>query len=246
MASCTANKLSRTMADAAPDALSASREQLSATKGLAATKGSSISSPGKPKNQMSFPPLVHKWTVKSEADWPGAEYTRRTRLKTRCEETYNAAFLDEVKALLGETNFNHYQEAMRPSINRRINRGKPPAEGWVGATPIHPSATLRRRGGDLTQTMSSTTFGMSGQQSRTRLIESTKTKWGDVPCYMWDNQPAEPVASLDEWFLTYGRPTPCSLNLGPKNMYTEYEPLSKRVCGKPSLQQRMKKGVITA
>ena len=40
-----------------------------------------------------------QWTVKSEADWPGAEYTRRTRLKTRCEEPYNAAFLDEVKSL---------------------------------------------------------------------------------------------------------------------------------------------------
>ena len=135
--------------------------------------------PGKPKNQMSFPPLGHKWTVKSEVDWPGAEYTRRTRLKTRCEGG-TTPLLDEVKALLGETNFNHYQEAMRPSINRRINAAsRRPRLG--GATPIHPSATLRRRGGDLTQTMSSTTFGMSGQQSRTRLIESTKPSGATCP-----------------------------------------------------------------
>ena len=27
---------------------------------------------GKPKDKLSFPPLVQKWTVKSQPSWPGA------------------------------------------------------------------------------------------------------------------------------------------------------------------------------
>jgi hypothetical protein len=194
---------------------------------------------------LTFPPLVSKWTVKSEASWPGAEFTRRTKLKVHCEEEYSAEFLDEMRTMLGELKFQHYQEALRPAVSKRMQRGRPPAEGMTGAKPIQPSAKLARAGGELSQTFSGSTKTISGHTSRSRVLETTKTQWGDVPSHMFDNKPVETVDSLDEWFLTYGRPTPGSLELGPSNMYTVYQPLGKRICGNPSLQQRMKKGVIT-
>ena len=119
-----------------------------------------------------------------------------------------------------------------------------PEEGRK-APSIQPSE-LVREGGELSQTTSSSTTMVSGLPSRARCLELTKTPWGDVPSHMFDNKPANPVASLDEWFLEYGRPTPSGLNLGPKSVYTTYEPISKRVCGAPSLQQKMKKGCVTA
>ena len=193
-----------------------STQDLGATAASSRTSkslGKTVTPLGKPKPQMSFPPLVHKWTVKSEASWPGAEYTRRTKLKTRCEEPYNGAFVEEMQSMLGEHKFQHYQEAMQPSVSKRINRGKPPdaSLGVLGATQIIPSSKLERRGGDLSATMGSTTTNMQGMTSRSRLLETTKTQWGDVPSHMFDNKPAKPVASLDEWFLTcllYTSPSP--------------------------------------
>ena len=171
------------------------------------------------KQQLSFPPLVSKFHPSGQyASWPGAEYTRRTKMKARCVEEYSAAFLDEMRAILGERGFEAYEAALQPSISRRLSRGKPPEEG--GASAIQPRARLERDGGELSQTLGSSTATLSGHTSRARVLELTHTRWGDVPSHMFDNKPAEPVASLDEWFLTYGRPTPSSLNLGPKNVYT--------------------------
>jgi hypothetical protein len=201
----------------------------------------------KPGNQLSFPPLAQKFNPSGTVGtWPGAEFTRRTKLKTRCIEEYSSEFLEEMRAHLGERGFDHYQKALQPSVSRRLSRGKPPEEGAQGAIPIQPSAKLVREGGELSQTMGSSTTMVDGLPSRVRCLELTKTPWGDVPSHMFDNKPANPVASLDEWFLEYGRPTPSGLNLGPKSVYTTYEPISKRVCGAPSLQQKMKKGCVTA
>ena len=33
--------------------------------------------------------------------------------------------------------------------------------------------------------------------------------------------------------------------LEPRSLYTRYQPLNKRCCGNPSLQQKMKRGIIT-
>ena len=197
--------------------------------------------------ELSFPPLATKFNPSGTVGtWPGAEFTRRTKLKTRCIEEYSSQFLDEMRASLGERGFEAYQTALQPSISRRLSRGKPPEEVARGAIPIQPRARLVREGGELSQTMSSSTTMLSGHASRARCLELTHTPWGDVPSHMFDNKPAQPVASLDEWFLEYGRPTPSGLNLGPKSVYTTYQPISKRVCGAPSLQQKMKKGCVTA
>ena len=54
------------------------------------------------------------------------------------------------------------------------------------------------------------------------------------------------MGSLDEWFSKYGRPTPKSINLGSRQVYTRYEPLHKRCCGEPSQVLVMKKGSLTS
>ena len=168
--------------------------------------------------KLSFPPLANKFNPSGTVGtWPGAEFTRRTKLKTRCVEEYSSQFLDEMRGLLGERGFDAYQTALQPSISRKLSRGKPPEEG--GASVIQPRARLVRDGGELSKTLSSSTTMLSGHASRARVLELTHTPWGDVPSHMFDNKPAEPVASLDEWFLTYGRPTPSTVP-GSKNMYT--------------------------
>lgn len=63
----------------------------------------------KPANMLSFPPLVKKWTVKSEANWPGAENTRKTKLKTRLDQNYSSDFIEELKATLGD-NFDTFEQ----------------------------------------------------------------------------------------------------------------------------------------
>ena len=98
----------------------------------------------------TFPPLVTQWTVKSEPKWPGAEYTRRTRLKTVCEGAYSSAFMDELKAILGEDNFEHYEAAMKPCIGPR-GRGDPPPAFMPAAKCKIPEAYKLRRAEASTQ-----------------------------------------------------------------------------------------------
>ena len=92
-----------------------------------ATLGSS--SGRRKKNQLAFPPLTKGWTVKSEASWPGAEYTRRSRLKTKCEEPLGAAFVEELQATLG-AHYSTYEQARCSGI----------------AVFRSPIATVERRG----------------------------------------------------------------------------------------------------
>ena len=120
----------------------------------------------KPGNQLSFPPLAQKFNPSGTVGtWPGAEFTRRTKLKTRCIEEYSSEFLEEMRAHLGERGFDHYQKALQPSVSRRLSRGKPPEEGAQGAIPIQPSAKLVREGGELSQTMSSSTTSSNSRRS---------------------------------------------------------------------------------
>ena len=56
---------------------------------------------------------------------------------------------------------------------------------------------------------------------------------------------------MEEWFEKYGRPKVLAVRgerdraLEPRSLYTRYQPLNKRCCGNPSLQQKMKRGIIT-
>ena len=128
--------------------------------------------------ELSFPPLATKFNPSGTVGtWPGAEFTRRTKLKTRCVEEYSSQFLDEMRATLGERGFDAYQTALQPSISRRLSRGKPPEEGARGAIPIQARARLVRAGGELSQTMSSSTIQVNGLPSRARCLELTKTRW---------------------------------------------------------------------
>ena len=95
--------------------------------------------------QLTFPPLVSQWTVRSKPNWPGAEYTRRTRLKTTCDKTYSAAFMKELEETLGGEGFETYKQAMRPTTNAKstFTRGRPPAE--KGRKKITPGSPGPRR-----------------------------------------------------------------------------------------------------
>ena len=156
------------------------------------------------KAKLSFPPLVKKWTVKGEPNWPGAEYTRRTRLKTTTEVDFSSEFVDELKELLGEEHFNHFEAAMKPTINRRLTRGKPANES--GPKPIRPPYVLPRAQSeeqDLQASMASTSMSLSGTTSRTKFADTIQSPWGFVPEYMFEDR--EKLGSLDEWFEKYGR-----------------------------------------
>lgn len=204
----------------------------------------------KPKGQrkmMSFPPLVKKWTVKSEASWPGAEYTRRTRLHTNCVEDYSQAFLDELKETLGD-NFDEYYQAMRPAASNNHTRGRPPAEH--GPRPVQAPWKLKRaeaadepESGMLGNSMSATTRSLSGHLSRTKQPDFSYTSSGPVPVYMFEDR--EQLDTLSAWFDRYGRPTPSKVTLGPRQPYTRWEYRSKRCCGEPSQVQTQYKGFIT-
>ena len=197
------------------------------------------------KEQLSFPPLTANWTVRGEPNWPGAEYTRRTRLKTKCEGHLSTEFLAEMKSLLGDDNYGHFTEAMRPSEHPTRGRGNPPLE--TGKRPIQPAYTLRRAegenamGGTAGSSLMSTTRSQSGQMSKTRFLEHSHTPWGVTPAYMFEDR--EQMDSLSQWFERYGKPAATSSNR--EVLYTRYQPLSKRVCGEPSCQQVMKKGTMT-
>ena len=203
--------------------------------------------PVKKGKLLSFPPLTKNWTVKGEPKWPGAEYTRRTRMKTTLEQDISAEFLEEMKELLGE-HYEHYETAMHPNINRKLTRGKPPDE--KGDRKIQPSYTLRRstddeggeEGGE--NPLAATTRSLSGHLSKSKTLDSMTTPWGTVPEYMFEDR--ERMVKMDEWFDKYGRPTEGAINLGPRNQYTEFTRSSRRCCGEPSARDKMKKGFVTA
>ena len=148
--------------------------------------------PSKGKAQLSFPPLVasKKWTVKSEASWPGAEFTRRSRLKTSLTETYNSDFMVEMERALGKGNFLHYQEALQPQVASQMPRGKPPSEH--GNKPIQKSYVLARKeeeeGQDMAATLGSTTTSLSGKTSKTRFLDSINSQFGPAPSYLWEDR----------------------------------------------------------
>ena len=199
--------------------------------------------PPKKGKGLTFPPLVKQWTVKGEASWPGAEYTRRTRLKTQLDTDFSAEFVDDLKETLGK-NFDEFANAMGPNINRKLTRGMPPSE--KGHRPIQPQYQLRRAGepdGD-DNPLAGTTMGLSGHISKIKVPEISHTTHGPVPEYMFDDR--EKMKSLAEWFDKYGRPTPNAINLGPRQLYTHFDKSSKRCCGEPSHVTIMKKGFCTA
>ncbi|KAL1507040.1 hypothetical protein AB1Y20_007902 [Prymnesium parvum] len=192
-----------------------------------------------PSKQLSFPPLVasQKWTIKSEASWPGADYTRRSRLKVTLADAYHPAFMSELEKALGD-NFGCFKEALQPQA-AEIPRGRPPAEH--GVKLIQPSYTLRRKQTqDLQASLGASTQSLSGQVSKSRFLEQTQSAHGPTPSYMWEDR--EQMGSISEWFAKYGRPSPNPLNT---KLYTTYEPSRRRCCGERSQAQKMKKGSLT-
>jgi hypothetical protein len=208
-----------------------------------------IPAPVKKGKQLSFPPLTKNWTCKGEGNWPGAEYTRRTRLKTTCDPTFpfGQDFIEELKATLGE-NYDQYEAAMQPAINRKQTRGNPPAES--GHRPVKPAYVLPRADGgreralDEPDPLAGTTMSLGGTLSRTRQSENMYTKFGPAPEYMFEDR--EKMQSMSEWFEKYGRPKEGSLNLGPRQLFTHFTKSSKRCCGEPSGVDKMVKGFVTA
>lgn len=158
--------------------------------------------------KVSFPPLVTRWTVKSEPNWPGAEYTRRTRLKTECEGTYSAAFMAELEATLGAVNFQQYMEAMRPTVKPRARGTPPPTAPPAAACRIPPPYVLRRAEGEVEDlgatsasagqralgTLRSSTRSLTGTMSQSRVLDVAHTTYGPTPSYMFeDREQARPV-----------------------------------------------------
>jgi len=186
----------------------------------------------------------------------------------KCTETYSPEFLEEMRQLLGDEAYGHFDSAMRPSEHAMCARGNPPRGG--GKRPIQPSYKLRRateeqEGGAPAKSRASAT-----------LIDNSHTQWGPVPSYMFEDReqardesappplrrpcaaratPRAPSArrprhaapalaqmeSLGQWFAQYGRPA----ERARQGMYTTYQPLHRRCCGEPSMQQVMKRGNCT-
>ena len=73
---------------------------------------------------LSFPPLVAKWTNGGSTPWPGAEYTRRTRMKTRLQEGYSEGFVSEINRSIGERRFANFTESMKPSVSDAMRKKK--------------------------------------------------------------------------------------------------------------------------
>ena len=92
-------------------------------------------------------------------------------------------------------------------------------------------------------------MSLSGTLSKTRQPENMYTKFGPAPEYMFEDR--EKMQNMEEWFEKYGRPKVLAVRgerdraLEPRSLYTRYQPLNKRCCGNPSLQQKMKRGIIT-
>ena len=202
--------------------------------------------PPKKGKGLTFPPLVKQWTCKSEASWPGAEYTRRTRLKTQLEYNFSNEFIEDLKETLGK-NYGEFETAMAPAVDRKLTRGAPATE--KGHRPIQPQYVLPRTedeagGKDDDHPLMGSTRGLSGLISKTKIPEISYTKDGPVPEYMFEDR--EKMTSLAEWFDKYGKPTPNAINLGPRQLYTHYDKSTRRCCGEESHVTRMHKGFLTA
>uniref|UniRef100_A0A6S9RPL5 Uncharacterized protein n=1 Tax=Chrysotila carterae TaxID=13221 RepID=A0A6S9RPL5_CHRCT len=204
--------------------------------------------------KLSFPPLVSKWTVRSQPNWPGAQYTRRTKLKTHCDEPYSAEFLAELQATLGD-NFHVFEQAMQPATRPKLSRGRPPAESGGGlnaslgnsfSSSLSSSRSPSRggvrtpKGGRLSQSMdlSSTTRSLSGAMTQSRFLQSS-LPWGPLP------DVEDTMDSLNEWFGKYGRPKPETDYLGSQAFYSQFKPMQKRCCGEPSQVEIMVRGTVT-
>mmetsp|Transcript_41316 Transcript_41316/g.93382 ORF Transcript_41316/g.93382 Transcript_41316/m.93382 type:complete len:203 (-) Transcript_41316:235-843(-) len=198
------------------------------------------------RNQLSFPPLVQsqQWTSKSIASWPGAEFTRRNKLRTTCIEPYNAGFLGELEETLGKETFGRFTDSLQPTTSHTTHRGRPPPE--KGKKAIKAAYTLPRAKVegesevDLSASLASTTLSLSGRPSSSRFLETFATPYGPAPSYMFEDR--EKMGSLSDWFGKYGRPEPSELN---KKLYTSWVPSNKRVCGEMSAVQVMKRGELT-
>lgn len=196
---------------------------------------------------LSFPPLTTIFKPSgSEATWPGAEYTRRTRLKTRLDPSVGVSteFIEEMESLLGDT-FGDWEDSMKPPVKRGVHRGKPPASS--GDKPIQPSYTLRKAekldatGAPIS--FAGTTTGLDGKISKLTINGTMMSKFGPVPEHLFEDP--EKMDSLGSWFEKYGRPTPNAINLGPNQLYTHYTKSGKRCCGEPTEVTRMHKGIVT-
>ena len=152
---------------------------------------------------LTFPPLTKAFNPNgTDATWPGAEYTRRTRLKNKLDPTYSLSreFVNEMSELLGDT-FDDWEASMKPTVNP-VNRGKPPAE--TGDKPIQPSYVLRRAeasddvSGSAPVDLKGTTMSCQGYVSKSRANETSYTRFGPVPAYLFEDR--ERMDSLDSWF----------------------------------------------
>lgn len=216
-------------------------------RAMSVSRANSPKLPPPAKKALSFPPLMKQWTVKSEASWPGAEYTRRTRLKTALDEDYSEDFVEEMRATLGE-HFGTYAEALQPVGNRKLTRGKPAGGSGSRLPPSlwtlrHAEGAGADESGDQEDPMAATTLSLSGTMSKKKIPGNMYTTWGSVPEHLFEDR--EKMHSFDEWFDKYGRPEPASINLGPRQLYTHFEKSSKRCCGEPSKVTTLKKGFVT-
>ena len=171
--------------------------------------------PPKKGRGLTFPPLVKQWTVKGEASWPGAEYTRRTRLKTHLSEDVSAEFIDEMRTTLG-ANFEAFESAMQPCVNRKLTRGKPPAES--GHRAIQPSYTLPRANAPLDpqeeNPLAGSTRSLSGHVSKTKVPEHMYTKHGPVRCMHLRASRRPSAHTEDANTAERLRASPCVLHYG--------------------------------
>ena len=155
---------------------------------------------------LSFPPLTGHFNPSgSEATWPGADHTRRTKLKTKLDPTIamSPEFVEEMEALLGDT-FKDWEDSMRPTVKRGHHRGVPPKPETCGNKPIPPSYKLRRAeqkddtGAPIS--LSATTSSLSGTVSKMRMNETSMSKYGPVPEYLFEDRERStrlaPVVSL--------------------------------------------------
>lgn len=146
------------------------------------------------RNQLSFPPLVQsqQWTSKSIASWPGAEFTRRNKLRTTCIEPYNAGFLGELEEALGKETFGRFTDSLQPTTSHTTHRGRPPPE--KGKKAIKAAYTLPRAKVegesevDLSASLASTTLSLSGRPSSSRFLETFATPYGPAPSYMFEDR----------------------------------------------------------
>ena len=148
-----------------------------------------------------FPPLGlglgvnPSWTVKSQKpSWPGAQ----SRLKTTCDGAYSDSFMEELKATIGEENFEHFAEAMKPRVKPRGRGDPPPAGKPASAVKVPPPYKLRRAkaepenlGSSIGQRalgeLSSTTRSLMGTTSKSRVLDVVHTSFGPAPSHLYED-----------------------------------------------------------